>query len=69
MFERIYQRFEEELSGVNAKNIAAHIFPFDRSCSFSGSSDLSGETKLSIGKQQSPSDGSCQNCGNQKLCA
>jgi len=35
MFERIYQLFEEELSGANAKKIATSIFPFDRSCSFS----------------------------------
>ncbi len=35
MFEKVYQLFEEELSGANAKNIAARIFPFDRSCSFS----------------------------------
>jgi len=34
MFEEIYQLFEEELSGTNAKNIAASILPFDRSCSF-----------------------------------
>ena len=35
MFEKIYQLFEEELSGENAKNITAKIFPFDRSCSYS----------------------------------
>lgn len=35
MFEKIYQLFEEELSGINARNIASHIFQFDRQCSFS----------------------------------
>jgi len=34
MFEKIYQAFEEELSGINAKNMASQIFQFDRKCTF-----------------------------------